>query len=80
MHGTKSCSHQIAPVYSTMHRQKGYLVKQLRVAYLDPQHEQLLWTLFQVHTSYLPLDQSSWLNELSRSCLSVALSLITAEM
>ncbi len=42
------------------------------MAYLDPQREQLLWTLVQVHTSYLPLDQNFWLNELSRSCLSVA--------
>ncbi len=30
-------------------------IKQLHVAYLDPQREQLLWTLFQAHTSYLPL-------------------------
>ena len=48
--------------------------------YLDPQREQLLWTLFQTHISCLPLGQSSWLNELSRSSLSVALSVLTAEL
>ena len=76
MHGRKSCSHHTVPVYYTMHHSK---VRQLHVAYLGPQREQMLWTLLQVHTSYLPLDQSSWLNELSRSCLSVALT-ATAEI